>query len=78
MMIREVLQTISGAGIYATISLVLFVCSFLLTILPAFRMSRSEIDYAKHLPLDESEINVESVGQAGDRTDGLESRHGQA
>ena len=76
-MIREVLQTIGGAGVYATISLVLFVCSFLLTLLPALRMSKSEIDYAKHLPLDETETDVDSTGQVGDRPDGLESSHGQ-
>jgi len=76
-MIREVIQTINGASVYATISLVLFVCSFLLALLPALRMSKSEIEYAKHLPLNDFENSADSTGQAGNQTDGLERNHGK-
>lgn len=77
-MIREVIQTINGAGLYATISLVLFVCSFLLALLPALRMSKNEIEYAKRLPLDDIGSSADSAGQAGNQTDGLEYSHGRS
>jgi len=59
-MLKDVLQSIEGIGIYPFVGLFIFVCAFLVAIVLTWRMRNSEIDYASRLPLDDSAVDATS------------------
>lgn len=76
-MIKEILQTIESAGIYATIALVLFVCSFVLLLFITLKMNKAEVDYLKHLPFEDGALKPDLAGRSGDGSERMENGNGQ-
>jgi cbb3-type cytochrome oxidase subunit 3 len=52
-MIRNVLESIQGVGIYPVVSLILFTTFFAGMLIAVFRLKKSTIQYASRLPLDD-------------------------
>ena len=57
-MLKDVLQSIEGIGIYPFVGLIMFVCAFLVAIVLTGRMRKGEVDYAGRLPLDDGTIGA--------------------
>ena len=55
-MIRDVVHSIGGIGLYGTVSTVLFLAVFAGVILRVVFMKRADIDRAKALPLDPDDV----------------------
>jgi cbb3-type cytochrome oxidase subunit 3 len=52
-MIRNVLESIEGIGIFPTISLIIFMLAFVVMIVWVLRMDRDEVDKISRIPLDD-------------------------
>ena len=51
-MIRNVLESIEGIGIFPTISLIIFVLAFVVMIVWVTRLDRKDVDRMSRIPLD--------------------------
>ena len=51
-MYKEVLQSIKGVDVYAIISLIIFITSFIIITIKILRMDTSYLNKMKQLPLD--------------------------
>ena len=52
-MLNEVLQSIESVAFYPILGLLIFVLAFVLVIVNTWRMTKSEVEYAGRLPLDD-------------------------
>ncbi len=62
-MIKTVLQSISGVEVYPIISLLLFVCAFVLVIIRVLGYSKSEVKQYSRMPLENSETSNDHAGR---------------
>jgi cbb3-type cytochrome oxidase subunit 3 len=53
-MIRNVLESINGVGIYPVVSLLLFTTFFAGMLIAVFRLKKSTIQHASQLPLEDN------------------------
>jgi hypothetical protein len=67
-MLNGVLQSIESVTIYPIIGLVIFVSAFAVVIVNTWRMTKSEVEYAGRLPLDDG--TVETVPGSNAMTEG--------
>ena len=51
-MIRNVLESIEGIGIFPTISLIIFVIAFVVMIVWVVRLDRADVERMSRIPLD--------------------------
>ncbi len=58
-MIRNVLESIGGVGLYAVVSLLIFFGFFTLMLVWVLRMRKSHLDHMRSLPLDGGEVRHE-------------------
>ena len=65
-MIREVMESIEGIGVYPVIALVLFMAAFVLLAWRVARMKREDVETLGRLPLDAAD----GAGVEGDRNHG--------
>jgi len=52
-MIRNVLESIEGIGVFPTISLIIFMLAFVVMIIRVMRMDRKQVDHMSRIPLDD-------------------------
>ena len=65
-MIREVLQSIEGIGIYPTISLLLFIAVFVIMVIKTVKLDKDYLDKMKRIPLEpEESVKDDRVGENG-------------
>lgn len=65
-MIKEVLQSIEGIGIYPTISLLLFFTVFVMMLIRTFRLDRNYRNKMKNMPLErENNARIDRAGENG-------------
>ena len=57
-MIKSVLQSIEGIGIYPTISLLIFLVVFILMLVKVFLLDKRYTDKMKNLPLEKEESGI--------------------
>lgn len=55
-MIKNNLSSIENVAIYPQISFLIFLIFFVMLIFWVIKMSKTQVDYIKNIPLDESEI----------------------
>ena len=65
-MIREVIQSMEGMGVYAAVGLVLLMAAFILMLVRVLRMKRDDVEMLGRLPLEASD----GAGAEGDQTNG--------
>ena len=57
-MLNEVLQSIESVAFYPILGLLIFVLVFVLVIVNTWRMTKSEVEYAGRLPLDDGTVDA--------------------